>query len=84
MRYRQLGQSWTDATIVNLIHLGLLLAVVVLYITVKGLTMKKRCGHCHKTRHFPWWEVLFKNCYGCRRTIRIGKAINKKYGGAKS
>lgn len=34
MKYRQLGQTWTSATCVNLVLLGLLMAIAVLYLCV--------------------------------------------------
>jgi hypothetical protein len=34
-RYRQVGQSWSSATIINLALAGLLLAIALLYVVVK-------------------------------------------------
>jgi hypothetical protein len=51
MRYRQLGQSWTSATLVNLVLLGLLLAIVCLYLIV---TLKEVTSHVCKSMCRMW------------------------------
>ena len=46
MRYRQLGQTWTGATCVNLVLLGLLLAIAVLYVIVLTYEVSRYVYSC--------------------------------------
>jgi len=45
MKYRQLGQGWIDATIINLALAGLLIVIVVLRIVVPGYQLYRRLRH---------------------------------------
>jgi len=51
MKYRQLGQGWIDATIINLALAGLLVVIVVLRIVVPSYQLYRRLHHV--SRHLP-------------------------------
>ena len=76
--------SLSERLYVNLVLTLLFGLTVLLFIVVKlweVVCMKRKCHHCSKLKVFYLWEILFKNCWACRRTIRISRHVNRKYGG---